>query len=205
MARKLLATPRGCPKCGDLQKKKRRTSKHNSVECRKRMHLCYEENSDPKFQAIRHLIEPSKPEEVRVDQDELPVPGHHPAAAQSSDAPCKNSRETEPNTQEADDHAAGYETPEPYDVHDLSDSDGDEEMQTEDQMAGSCIIAGADPNFAKTHVQHVLQVDSQKPTTFMEIYGGEAICQKANRSRRRLRVKSIATLDLKTCKDDGTM
>ena len=54
------------------------------------------------------------------------MPGHEPVAAQSSDAPCENSRETEPNTQDADDddldwaydwytddHAAGYETPGP--------------------------------------------------------------------------------------------
>ena len=89
----------------------------------------YVENSDPKFQAIKHLIEPNKPEEVRVDQDELPVLGHKPMATQSSDAPGENSRETKPNTQDADDdldwaydwykddHAAGYETPEPYDIH----------------------------------------------------------------------------------------
>ena len=116
----------GFPRCSDLQKKKHRTNKHHTVESRTRMYLCYEENNDPKFQAIKHLIEPNKSEEIRVDKDKLPVPEHEPVAAQSSDAPCQNSRETEPNTQDADDgldwaddwykddHAAGHETPEPY-------------------------------------------------------------------------------------------
>ena len=137
-------------------------------------------------------------------------------AAQSSDAPCENSRQTEPNTKDADDdldwaydwyrddHAAGYETPELYNMPDLSDSDHDEEMQTEDRMVKSFFVAGADPNFAEMHVKAMLQVDSQKPTTIMEIYGGGAICQEANRSRRSLKVKGIAASDLITCKDDGT-
>ena len=139
------------------------------------------------------------------------MPGHEPAAAQSSDAPCENSRETEPNTQDTnddldwaydwykDDHAAGYETPEPYDVPDLSDSDDDEEMQTKDQMVEAFVNAGADPNFAKMRVKTRLQMDSQKPTTFMEVDGGGAICHEANRSRRSLNVRGIAALDHTTC------
>ena len=93
----------GCTRCSDLQKKKHRTNKHHSVECRTRMYLCYEENHDPKFQAIRHLIEPNKSEETHIEKDELPVPSHEPAAAQSSDTPCENSRETKPNIKDADD------------------------------------------------------------------------------------------------------
>ena len=46
----------GCLRCGNLQKKKHRTSKHPNVECGTSMCLCYKENSHPKFQAIRHLI-----------------------------------------------------------------------------------------------------------------------------------------------------
>ena len=44
----------GCPRCGDLQKKKHRTKKHQSVNCRTRMYLCCGDNNDPKFQAITH-------------------------------------------------------------------------------------------------------------------------------------------------------
>ena len=39
----------GCPRCGDLQKRKHRTNKQQSVECRMRMHLCFEKNKDQKF------------------------------------------------------------------------------------------------------------------------------------------------------------
>ena len=51
------------------------------------------------------------------------------------------------------DHAAGYETPEPYDIPDLSDSDVVEEMQTEDRMVETLIVARTDPNFANMHEQ----------------------------------------------------
>ena len=71
-------------------------------------------------------------------------------------------------------------------------------------MVDAFSIVGADPDFAKMHVTDMVQVDSQKPTTFMEIYGGGAICHEANRSRRSLSVEGIAALDLRTCKDDGT-
>ena len=72
-------------------------------------------------------------------------------------------------------------------------------------MVEAFIVASADPNFAKMHVKAMLQVYPQKPTTLMEIYGGGAICQEENRSRRRSGVKGIAALDLRTCKDYGTM
>ena len=110
----------GCPRCSDLQKKMHRTNRHHYLECKTHMCQCYEESNDPKFQAIKHLIEPNKSEEIHADKDELPVPGHEPVAAQSPVAPCETSREPEPNTQDADDdldwaydwytddHAAGY-------------------------------------------------------------------------------------------------
>ena len=44
------------------------------------------------------------------------------------------------------------------------------EMHAEDHMVDAFIVAGADPHFAKMHVKAMLQVEPQKPTTFMDIY-----------------------------------
>ena len=71
-------------------------------------------------------------------------------------------------------------------------------------MVKAFIAADADPSLAKMHVKAMLQVDSPKQRTFMEVYAGGAICHEANRSRKSLNVKGIPFLDLKTCKDDGT-
>ena len=64
-------------------------------------------------------------------------------------------------------------------IPDLSDSDDDdEEMHTEDRMVEAGMVAGADPDLANMHVKALLQGESHKPTTFMEIYGGVAICKR---------------------------
>ena len=90
-----MASPWDALRCGDLQKKKHGTN-NTTVSGAERACI-------GTTKAIRHLIEPSKPDEVRVDQNKLPLPGHAPVAAQSSDAPCETSRETSPDTQDADD------------------------------------------------------------------------------------------------------
>ena len=68
-------------------------------------------------------------------------------------------------------------------------------------MVDYLVLVGADPIEAKDRVN---SMRGRRSTTFMEVYGGGAINECANRARRDIGLKGIGALDIRTLKPDGS-
>ena len=89
---------------------------------------------------------------------------------------------------------------------DLDDEEMDDPSGVEEHMVDSFVLAGADRLEARIHVKSLMRSSPQQTkllTTCMEVFGGGAICQEANVSRRNLNLKGLAAMDLRTTKPDG--
>ena len=58
----------GCRRCADLMNNVARSRKHHSDECRLRIYLSWKEIGDPRYERVKHLIEPED-EKPDVDGD----------------------------------------------------------------------------------------------------------------------------------------
>ena len=83
----------------------------------------------------------------------------------------------------------------------------DDDMDSTDAMVDAFILAGATDIDAKIRVNSMLdfiETSASAPTTFMEVFGGRAICHEANTTRRNLNLDGLDALDIRTLKPDGT-
>ena len=203
----------GCPRCADMERGHTRTNKHHKDECRLRMYSEYERNDDPKWRAVKHLLEPKEIQSEHVVVDDEPVraafePLERPPLIPENSYPNMN---TEPNTLAPDSPARDLDLDDAYDLFgpDIEDDGMDEEApSTEDQMVDAFVLAGTTHDargFVRAMLQHKQAHEPQmsKPTTFMEVFGGGAICREANRSRRNLNLKGLQAMDLRTTKPNG--
>ena len=73
---KLYGYTPGCPRSNDLKHGRSETHKEHSDECRLRMYSAWQTNEDPKFNAVRHTLEPDAPEDdpghVELDNPKHP-------------------------------------------------------------------------------------------------------------------------------------
>ena len=216
----------GCPRCADLESGNMRTNKHHSNECRLTMYKKFETTNDPKWRAVKHLLE--KPEDRPVDADdtkkdgpsisarnESPVEAEPPAHSTNHDEP--NQRQDEAfdweehlgdssvldgqkgNEHIDEDHPFG--SPVEDDVlDDLLEEMDEDPSEISGHMVDAFLLAGADPHKAKDHVKTILD---KRPTTFVEVFGRGGICDEANGPRRNLNLVGLNAFDMRTTKPDG--
>ena len=82
------------------------------------------------------------------------------------------------------------------DLDDVVDKDDQDEVMT------TLILAGANPEQARTYAAAV-RGNSNVTPTFVEFYGRGNIMKEANKARRCLNVRGIHALDLHTFRPDG--
>ena len=200
----------GCPRCADLEHGRTRTNKHHNDECRLRMYAEYERNDDAKWRAVKHLLEPKATQSDHVIAADEPAQAAFEPPERPPLIPVNSYPNTEPNTLAPDTPMDDFD-----DAYDLfgpdSDDDGmDEEAPgTEDQMVDAFVLAGTTHDCARDYVRAMLrhrqahEPQMSKPTAFMEVFGGGAICREANRSRRNLNLRGLHAMDLRTTKPNG--
>ena len=66
----------GCRRCSDLMNKVARPSKHGNNECRLRMYLLWQEVGGPKWEAVKHLVNPDEPVVDRTEPVEVAEVDH---------------------------------------------------------------------------------------------------------------------------------
>ena len=220
----------GCPRCSDLRVRghqgrrgpSHNTSKEHSSECRLRMYLAWETNNDPKFERIKHIVDPVAPLEPRANieldhgfNSGAATPRGEPAAmtppGRPWDLPDDDINDDEALDMIDEDYPASGQWDEsgrwdPSSQQDIEyepyspdspaqDADGDEAMLDYLMSLGvTKVTASATINSMRSE---------RPPATFMEIYGGGAIKDCANKTRRDLNVKGLNALDLRTMKPDG--
>ena len=71
----------------------------------------------------------------------------------------------------------------------------DDQTEGNDHMVDAFILAGADRFEAKAHVKSIIHsMQKTELTTFMEVFGGGAICSEANGPRRNLNIAGLSAL-----------
>ena len=219
-----------CPRCEDLKKKLFQTNKKHSLLCRTRIYLRWEEARDPKFEAVKHLLPPSNTRDPAPEVDDAEIV--RPPPSQIAQPPTEVATPIEPDADmdedqaakdwawnhfnmESDDEGVGYND---ADIPALIQED-DEEMrepvqQDTEAMVDALLIAGVDPNVAKSYARKFVcpvnskslkkkgKVDSS--ASFIEVFGSGNICRRANEVRRNLNLKGLAAMDLRTLREDGT-
>ena len=192
---------KGCPRCNDLSRGRHRTTKGHSLECRLRIYKRYGETDDPKYRAFEHLFEsqskdPALPEDLDpsghlfsddVYLKDLLQSSSEPRPSASVDAP--QTAVDEPNLEEAWDWEDLLGDSSGLDGNFLGGGDVDDDMDNGDAMVDAFILAGANDLDAKIHVSSMLnfiKTSASAPITFMDVFGGGAICHEANTTRRNL-------------------
>ena len=213
-----------CPRCIDLQAGRVRSNKHHTVGCRKRLYKALFDNNDVKYQNHKYLFEtkaaPREDSGARGSQeaptDDLqhrepfevqPEARPHAPRANSQNEPNQSAQEWNfmddlgnSEALDADEQAfnAGYD--------DLDDTEMEDTTGLEEHMVDSFVLAGADRTDAIIHVKSLMRTSSKQTklmTTFMEIFGGGAICKEANGPRRNLNLRGLSSMDLRTSKPNG--
>ena len=204
------------------------TNKKHSLLCRTRIYLQWEEHHDPKFEAIKHLLPPAQTREPvhGEKEEEVVIPPPTPVAHEPPDiaTPIEPNANMDQDVHDwhwehfnmpSDDEGDGYND---ADIPGLI-ADDDEEMQEAAQqdteaMVDALLLAGVDPNAAKTYAKRfVCPVNSKmmkeknnidSSATFIEVFGSGNICRQANKVRRNLNLKGLAAMDLRTLRENGT-
>ena len=89
-------------------------------------------------------------------------------------------------------------------IEELLDGMDDDQTEGNDHMVDAFILAGADRSEAIAHVKSIISsMQKTELTTFMEVFGGGAICSEANGPRRNLKIAGLNAFDLRTAKPDG--
>ena len=202
----------GCPRCADMERGHARTNKHHNAECRLRLYGEYERHDDPKWRAVKHLLEPKEPKPDVVEVPHEPVQEAFEPPERQPLIPENSYPNTEPNTLAPDSPVDDLDLDDAYDLFGPdADDDGMEEdaPNTEDQMVDAFVLAGTTHDCARDYVRAMLHHKQThlpprpKPTTFVEVFGGGAICHEANRSRRNLNLEGLHAMDLRTTKPNG--
>ena len=208
----------GCARCNDLQTGSSRSYRNHTDACRLRIYDCWKENSDPKYQRVRHLLEPADgvaddaasnvlaAAEFDHDHDAPNVWTPPPDLLGESqpvtppgrpwDKPDESPPKVVPNVAFSEDVSEH----EPEDEDAVADIFMDEDEDSE-MVVNYLIMSGADPSEARDRVHVML---GKPPTTFIEMYGRGSINLEANNSRRHLGLSGIGALDLRTTKSDGS-
>ena len=197
-----------CPRCRDLQTGKAKFFRPHTDICRMRFYLCWKEHKDPKYLRVRHLLEPDaediEPADLDLDNVDLPAQKPpEPAAPPTSYAPAP---ETPQSFAPYSPTSAAGTPREDFGTDDGMMMDGEppfdlDEGEDADAMIDYLVIIGADRTEARHKVNAMM---GKGPATFMEVYGRGAIVEEANKSRRRLDLKGIGAMDIRTCKADGS-
>ena len=172
------------------------------------MYLSWQDNEDPKFTAIEHLIEPSQPatQEEPVVVDDLPEP-------RAPDSQLRENELIEPNTLESDGHwdpnshqQVGIDDGTDGDMvredplspgYDFDDPTGNMDDtpvgEPDTSMADMLASLGADEKTASRYIKNLAKKTGSYESTFIEVY-----------VRRDVNVKGLDALDIRTTKSDGT-
>ena len=211
-----------CPRCSDLQEGRYSSKKNHSQECRLRIYLAYKENNHPKWNAVKHLLDPDDKFDAegvdREDAESIPkaqdgsnvlepeirnggdggAPATPTGAPEIPEGVLEDLAAEEQRQFDEAIAAAGDSDMEPED--NVADLFGDFEDDDGARMMDSLIIAGMTPEKAKRVSKNFRSHDP--PTTFLEVYG-RSVRDYSLITKRNFNVQGLDALDLRTVKPNG--
>ena len=187
------------------------SKRNHSDECRLKIYFHWKEDNHHKWKAVRHLFEP---EEKKFNPSQVDKENFNaiPEADDLLDLPDDifddpPARDLDPPAETpAPDTSGGIATPQAMDEDQVADMfgdfDGDEDMETgADSMVNALILAGANDTAAHDATGPMFATNA--PTaTFTEVYG-RSISDYNALHRRKLNIKGLDALDLRTVKANG--
>ena len=211
----------GCRRCDDLIAQVPHPNRNHSNECRFNTYMSWQQASDPKYEAVRHLFEQGSAAptaEDPLDTSNLEQPGAVTPRA-TDDRPEPSGR-WDPASHRGKPVSYGPAAAPPESESPPPDMDGvdlfypsDDELMMDgeqpfnlsdpsaDQMLDYLIGAGSDPHAAKLYAFAIM--GKYAPTTLVEVFGRGGISDQANGPRRALNIQGLAALDLRTLKPNG--
>lgn len=198
----------GCPRRRDLTAGLHGSERNHSDECRLKIYLHWKGDNRPKWRAVKHLCE-SQEKKFSRGQDDKEGSSAIPETDDILDLPDDivddpPARDLDPPAETpAPELSSGIATPQAMDEDQVADMfgdfDGDEDMKTRtESMVNALILAGANDTAAQEATIPMFATNA--PTaTFTEVYG-RSISDYNAMHRRRLNVKGLDALDLRTVK-----
>ena len=223
----------GCRRCDDLMNGAVNPYRHHTDECRLRIYLSWRDSGDPKYESVRHIIEPetSPPAPVPVDMDmeqmppptpedsvgqapETPVAPRPPPTSTSSGAQIPASFGHAPFGRWAPEQMReewidedGPDDSVPPDMDDDPWRDyGPYDLEEDEDMATEAMVDALVTAGTDPQAALVFANSVSKkplPASFIEVYGRGEIMRNANGPRRSLNIQGLGALDLRTFKPNG--